>query len=548
MASRSGTTRTHRATTSGEARAYGASSIVRRYAPFVALVAVQVVIITVWPSVPSDRVAGGSTPGASATGPDVPGYVAASDASGPEVSHCVEGRQFDPGVDFYAPPCVPTWTGDNGGSTASGVDGEEIEVVAYYDQVNAFIASAGGDAVPSVSQRREFLDAAVSYLNDHVEMYGRKLNITVVEGSCTSLPPDIACYRNELRGIITDHHPYAVLYAGTCDACIDEILQAGVVAIGSQAFTDGFAQERAPYYWSIQQGASTVVRNVAEMWCTNFAGRPITFSTPGRGSLEGKPRRLGVLTANRPEYARAVNELAEQLATCGEEIAADYKYALDISTAAQQVQAGADRFMSANVTSIVSIADPIAPGFLYGQAQRSAWNIEAILSGTSLQDSDVVAQTTFLDQSGLSCPEGPPCVFDRAVGLATVDYVPSGDDAAAQVWKATGHDGLPTYSTAMSDWALVGLLSTLVQAAGPELTAENMDIGVRAYGVRGDDAHLSRGFPEGSYYWGQSSRAIYWDRDVASPVNGRTGSFVPVGGPLTLGEYPDDLFDEVPAR
>ena len=28
------------------------------------------------------------------------------------------GSQFDPAIDFYAPPCVPKWTGtDNGGST-----------------------------------------------------------------------------------------------------------------------------------------------------------------------------------------------------------------------------------------------------------------------------------------------------------------------------------------------------------------------------------------------------------------------------------------------
>src|SRR5262245_30227162 len=127
------------------------SAIARRYGPLVLLAAVQLVIILLLPStapatqrVTADTsgrgpggaagataagggVAGPSADGTSGYGGQTSGGGGALESGGVgpgagDTSHCVAGRQFDPTVDFFAPPCIGKWAGgDNGGETYQGV-------------------------------------------------------------------------------------------------------------------------------------------------------------------------------------------------------------------------------------------------------------------------------------------------------------------------------------------------------------------------------------------------------------------------------------------
>src|SRR5690242_4766510 len=150
------------------------STLARRYAPLVALGAIQLLIIAVVPSkgaqstvaaatgtgaygsLASPGAPGAATPTggatAAATGPDAtaasgggpvasggttvtsssPAGATAASQSGPsapagDTSHCVNGREFDPAIDFYAPPCLPKFSGDNHGATYPGVTGDTVK-------------------------------------------------------------------------------------------------------------------------------------------------------------------------------------------------------------------------------------------------------------------------------------------------------------------------------------------------------------------------------------------------------------------------------------
>ena len=64
-----------------------------------------------------------------------------------DTSHCKGDRQFDPAIDFYAPPCVGKSNGQNPGDTYQGVSGDEIKIVQYVGAgdpaVNAILAAQG---------------------------------------------------------------------------------------------------------------------------------------------------------------------------------------------------------------------------------------------------------------------------------------------------------------------------------------------------------------------------------------------------------------------
>ncbi|MCU1450698.1 MAG: hypothetical protein JWP02_2868, partial [Acidimicrobiales bacterium] len=138
------------------------TTLARRYAPLAAALAVQLVIIVTAPStaqkgtalatgqgggfatggeagVDSGAGAGGAAgvdSGAGAGGAAGSGVASAAGAAGRagalppgvasgDTSHCVGGRQYDPAIAYWAPPCVPGVPGspfpNNGGATGQGV-------------------------------------------------------------------------------------------------------------------------------------------------------------------------------------------------------------------------------------------------------------------------------------------------------------------------------------------------------------------------------------------------------------------------------------------
>src|SRR5207249_3066163 len=120
-----------------------------------------------------------------------------------DTSHCVNGRQFDPAILYFAPACVPGTPGgafgDNGGATYSGVSATEITFVDYITNYGA-----EGNAILAAGGLLETYEAGVqldkayeAFLNSHYNFYGRKVHIIPYQGQCTSLPPDSNCLTQE---------------------------------------------------------------------------------------------------------------------------------------------------------------------------------------------------------------------------------------------------------------------------------------------------------------------------------------------------------------
>ncbi|HVA42427.1 MAG TPA: hypothetical protein VNF50_03000, partial [Acidimicrobiales bacterium] len=196
---------------------------------------------------------GGGTGGGGST-------VAANSAS---TSHCVGGREFDPSLDYYAPPCTPGVPGGampkNGGATYQGVSGNSVTLVDYVSdygaEVNTILQAEG--LYESYAQAQGVDAAFQNFIDQHYVLWGRKIKIVTYQGQCQSVPPNYPCLLAEMDSIVAQYHPYAVYWGTTlCSACFARLAQDHTVAFGGAGFSQGFADANAPFYYSAGMSSS----------------------------------------------------------------------------------------------------------------------------------------------------------------------------------------------------------------------------------------------------------------------------------------------------
>lgn len=558
------------------------TTVLRRYAPLAAVLAIQLLIIAVLaPSkAPGTTVAAGGpsadfespyastatgagggttrstvlnaegqvvdaetgqvvTPGTG--GEPVGGQPGGGGAPAGDTSHCVDGRQFDPAIDFYAPPCAPVFSGDNGGATYQGVTADTIKIVRYYgrgnDAVDAILRVQ--DAFVSPDQHRQFQEAVERFINENYELYGRRVELSVFEGTCSTIPPDNQCLRDEMRRLVADEQPYFVMWNTSLSSeTFDELSRLQTPNAGGWHFRDSYSQARAPYHWDVMMSGTRLAQHVGAWWCRQMEGQPTQFAGTRNNleNLNGRPRVLGVIATNDPENQASVEvDLAQSLAACGAGFGGKtYFYAQDITTADQQRRAAVLRMRqgpghngaTGPATSVLCLCDLVAPAFLYSEEQTQNYYPENIIGGTGLMDGDVAAQAYM---GSLGCPLGPPCNYEDAFGLSSINaQEPQNADSGTRVWQAGGGQGNPPMASAAAtvEWDYYNLMASLIQGAGPTLTPQNMEAGAHAAGVRGDATHGARGFFPGNYGWNIDMRVVYWSTTATAPYNGEAGAYV----------------------
>src|SRR5579871_5831426 len=320
--------------------------ILGRYAPVGALIAVQLAIIAIAPSVaPAAAVAGagpggaqaataagtGSTSGAAGTAgaagaaAGAAGAAAGSSASLPsavsgDTTHCAGGREFDPGIAWFAPACVAgTPNGvdpNNGGATYKlGVTANTVEIVDYVTnygaEINAILAAQKSLVTFQMAQQ---YDAVVQkFLNDHFVLWGRKIHIDTYNGTCNYL--DDQCILPEIDHVVDQYHPYMVFWlTSVCPECFAEIAHKGAIAVGGLGFSDQFGQQLAPFYYSATMSSTHMEQAFAQWWCSemssvNDPSRKVSFAGTNNPAqnFNGSARRLGIVSPNKPDNENTIN-------------------------------------------------------------------------------------------------------------------------------------------------------------------------------------------------------------------------------------------------
>ncbi len=460
----------------------------------------------------------------------------------------------------YADPCVPKFTGNNGGATYNGVTATTITLAERQfpstanAQELASDARAAGDALPSVTQQVQ--NVFLNYFNKVYELYGRKVVLKpfTATGNSTAEALDEgqvqACADAQTVKAMPAFGeagiPFDYQFPGTgpfsqCMASDQE-----VEFDGDQYFDAGTYQSQNPYVWSITQDCTRVSSLTSEVEGTLLAGKKAIYA--GDPTLQTETRKFGTYVPNLAPYIsctkRSISLLENKYHVPASQIAPSFYYNLDIATFTQSAQQAVVQFKADGVTTVVLACDPFSAGIITKAAAAENYHPEWFIIGTALTDQDQYVQSQ----------DDPAEVQGHLFGMSELS--PSNDTygptslAGVLYKKLTGHT-IPSGTD--GNYAQLVEIFDMLQAAGPDLTPQNLARGTHALPQFGAPAYqygnwtynigVSGNLGGGDHTSSNTARFVYWDGNATSKVNGMKGTYIPIfnGDRFAIGQWPKSL-------
>lgn len=569
-------------------------ALARRYAPFIAAAAVQLVLVLVVPSRPpvdlasrAGTDAGIATSGettfdgsslaadaevpaadqpAAPSGEGTASVPSASGESAGDMSRCdADGLQMGP--TFYRPPCRPVWPrgADNGGATMPGVTASTIRFTVHIatldDQTSALLASQGLAATAQDTCRS--LEAFTAAVNRRFELYGRRFvavdgpgnhkgsteqacNFPYYKSRCAIAPPDIPCYRAEAKQIASMGVAFVLAEVAPTEFHI-ELGKSGVMVTGANLPTADLLAKVGTLYPYFMDGTRAAM-HIAEYWCKRLRGRPVAHAGSGVMNPDSNPatgpptRKLGIIYPT-DGYGVDVGGLVRTLVTggaCGNgDAVPSFTYTFDLNTMQQQAFTTAAAMKRENVTTALCVCDPIAPVFFTSAMDQQLYEPEHFIAGIVNTDYDLLARLYSQRQ------------WQHAFGLS---HLPTSEplqaSEAAKAWRDGGGQGDLPDATANAKWPLFSIMGIAFHSAGPQPTLATVRAGLFTWpgrggfiGATGDQRYPLWRFGEApdDYTAISDVREVFWDADRPSEVDGKAGSYQPVerGRRYRLGQWPD---------
>ncbi len=461
----------------------------------------------------------------------------------------------------YADPCIAKFTGNNGGATYRGVTSNEILLAQRTfpstgnSQQVAAQAEAAGVALPAVADQVE--QVFLNYFNKVFDLYGRKVVIQQVNATGNSTTEalnegqaqacaDAATITNQMHAF--GEVGFAPNFNGaggsgpfsTC-ATQDHLVEFN----GDAYYNEGAFQAENPYVWGIGQSCTLISANEAEIVGQMLAKKPAKYA--GEPDLTSKTRKFGTYVPNVPAYLTCYQQFLHDVETKYHVPASDFTdfaYNLDIATFTQQTQQAIVQFKSAGVTTVIQSCDPFSAGLLTQAAAQQNYHPEWFETGTSLDDQDPAPQT--YDNAG----EITGHLFGLSELSPSTVLTGPGSIAGKLYQKLTGHV-IPKETD--GDYAYLVEIFDMLQAAGPNLTPQNMARGAHAlpnlggsiltYGNWSWNSGVNGKKGVGEHSADTDARFIWWDGNGTSPLNGKPGTYVAAfgGKRFSLGTWPTSL-------
>jgi hypothetical protein len=461
----------------------------------------------------------------------------------------------------YAPPCIPKFTGNNGGATYNGVTASTITLVerefpsaADTQEIEAQAKAAGGALPQVISQVQQVF---LNYFNSVYNLYGRKVVITPYTTQASFTTEELgqgqpqACadadtIANQMHAFGETGITNGTSYGGTGPFSTCAAQDHLVEFDGDPYYDEAAFAALNPYVWSITQNCNTITDSEAEVVASMLAGKKAVYA--GDPTLKDQVRKFAAFVPNVSQYLNCTKDFVDLVENKyhinKSEISPSFNYNLDIATFQQSAQQAIIQFKAAGVTTVICSADPFSLGLLTKAAAAQNYHPEWFMTGSALTDQDQVAQGLY------DLPEIQGHMFGLSESAASTALTGPQSLAGQLYQKLTGH-AIPK-GTDGNYGALVEIFNDL-QAAGPDLTPSNMARGIHAIPTLGAPAYQygqwtynvgPTGTPGGGVHTAaDDARFVYWDGTKTSPLNGVTGTFVAVlgGKRYTLGHWPTTL-------
>ena len=367
------------------------SSAAKRYGPLIGVLAVVLLVGAFTVFRPSD---GGGETASEGTTPvgtsDLP--VTYNDAKAADGDLSVYPDNCDPETgnvklpSIYAPPCVPEFTGDNGGETYQGVSSDTIKIVEYRASQNGDLSALLQGLLDPPENQDKTKAALQMMFDDFYETYGRKIEIIPFEATGqmndeTAATADAIKVADEIGAFASWGGPaLATSYQET-------LASKGVLCIGcGQGTPDSAFQENAPYLWGYQATPEQFLINLGDFVTKDLNGRKAEW---GGDDVKDKDRVFGVVHFEQevPVYKDLESEVAAEGKKRGYETRVTETYTFDIAKFPERAQTIIAKMKSEGVTTIIFLGDPLMPIYLTEAATAQNYFPEWVVTGTVLTDS-----------------------------------------------------------------------------------------------------------------------------------------------------------------
>lgn len=458
--------------------------------------------------------AGAGTPGAGGGGP--------VGAGGSGVAR--SGVRCGPGVrqvpwSAYAPPCVPAFTGSNGGATSHGVTGTTITLsyrVGNSTQDTAVYAAAGSAAPAPDSYYIADLNSYIALFNRTFELYGRHVVLKSFTGQGDYILEDQGQDQAAAQADAVTAHDLGAFadvsfQVKGSNPYWTGLAQEGVIAMGPLGFPDSYYQRHAPYWWSFNADGSQGAEYLGNAVCERAAGLPAQFA--GEADLAGRIRAFGLVTPDNPEYLEVADQIQGALAGCGVKLAKRISYAINVTTYESEATSIVAQLKTAGVTSVICYCDPIVPVFLSDSAHAQGYFPEWF------EPYYLDAQGRLEDQS-----EWAHAISDGG------QYAPRSANEAYNALALAQPGATPREQ--YYDQAYFTLLQLFIglQAAGPDLTPASFARGMASLpeSALGMQGHWQ--FGPGRYSPPADLQVGWWDPNAVSNKDGGKGAWLSCDG------------------
>ncbi len=462
----------------------------------------------------------------------------------------------------YADPCVAKWTGNNGGATYNGVTGNTItlamrtfpQTANYQEQVA--VAKQEGIALPAVTD--QVAKVFVNYFNKVYDLYGRHVNL-VEEHSVSNYTAELLNGNQSQACADADTIAHTLHAFGEVDFTLDPNGQGaggtgpfsvcaakdGLVEFdGGAYFDEAWYEQYNPYVWGIPQECQRIAVMTGQVYGKYLDNKPAIYA--GDPALRTKKRVFGIYVPNLPTYGLCVKESINYSVQHYHVPRSDFHvftYGLDIATFQTSAQQAIVAFKAAGVTTIITACDSFSLSLLTKAAAAQDYHPEWLLNGVALDDTDTVAQT--YDQA-----EVTGTLFGLSEASPENTFFGPNSPAGKLYKQLTGHTIPPGTD---GDYSTLVWIFDALQAAGPDLTPQNLARGVHALPTLGAPSYVYGAWswnsgPSGKPGTGDHTaitddRWVYWDANATSPINGQKGTYIPVfgGKRFSLNNWPATL-------
>ena len=543
-------------------RTRGSSSHLRRYGVFYGIGAVILLILVLVPVLTGgdddgddDDTSAVATGGGNGDGPWRPasGDIESGTGTTKNGDECGEGDRQIPDT-VYSVPCLPEFTGDNGGETYRGVTEDTIKLV-FRDFPESANSQAQDEELRSrglatTEETDAIRDEFIEYLSENYELYGRKIEIEEYVSQFSNNTTELlggnreeAC--QDATQIVEEVGAFGVIGAGGQSGVFSECAAERDLMVfnGGAYYSEEWFQDQHPFVWSSTMDCERVSAHVAEYIGKRLLDKPAKFA--GDPELAQQTRSFGTYVPENEQYSKCV-ELTESIVRDeygGQGSQVISRYQLDISRAAEQAARAVVQFKAEGVTTVTMACDPISAAALTTAAAQQDYHPEWLIIGTAFNDLNSFAR-------GFDQEQADGHLFGLSqLGEDSAIFGPEGE-VAPLYEKMTGRE-IPNGTTG-EFYYLVNALN-LLQAAGPDLTPENVARGAWSLPPMGDEDSAA-----GRWWYGESvdgdggdhtavedSKEVYWDADAppeeTEPDQDARGDYIPTygGRRFSLGDWPE---------